>query len=722
MLEDHEIDAAYVFDLSVFNGSLPRMKRITSAEEARQGSQSKYVLPSIYPIVKELTENTESRIAVVGIPCHILGIKKLIEHNKIDRKRVIFFGLFCDCSLNYNFLDYIQRRFCPPDKSIVRFEFRTKKNCGWPGDMRILFDDNNELFLDKRERMVVKEFFKVYRCQFCLDKLNRHSDIAFGDCYIWNMKDTRGMSNIILRTNRGKNIFLKYQMCFSVLKCRIEDIWYSQNIEDKWKHYNYVKAFITEGTALHGLSSRMKKIFEREFMHISWGRKRKYFHIRHSLRFNYYRNQIVKFLRKVTGMAAFLIAVVADFLMGTGHKKYTDNNDRKYIGIVGAGSANKGAQAMLFTVVNEIVSRYPDKKVYLLSNAYRYDSTLRKDIYTFRGYIWDFGRKIKSLNRIGNMLIKNDSEDDELRTVLTLFPDTASMIDISGYSLTSQWGVKSSIGYLLNIIISKKYSINYYIFPQSIGPFDFPWNVKWYLFPLLKIYLAYPRAVYVREEKGCKNVKRFRKNGVFYSPDIVLSRKKVEIGRIYRRVPAEREIKLLPGAVGIIPNQQVFRRGNEKCVFEYYARIIYHLGTFSRPVYVIRHAFDDSRVCYDIVERNYSSCKLFSLIDDYNAFEVERIIAQCSFIIASRYHSVIHAYRNGIPAIVLGWAEKYEELLQLFEQQRYFLACQEAGNEKAIEETVYQMIHSYKNEKNILRRNLNRIEPLDNLYDKIIEA
>ena len=56
---------------------------------------------------------------------------------------------------------------------------------------------------------------------------------------------------------------------------------------------------------------------------------------------------------------------------------------------------------------------------------------------------------------------------------------------------------------------------------------------------------------------------------------------------------------------------------------------------------------------------------------ELSCLEFDELVTKFDFIIASRFHAVVHAYRNGIPAVVPGWAVKYQELLDLFEQGEF---------------------------------------------------
>ena len=51
--------------------------------------------------------------------------------------------------------------------------------------------------------------------------------------------------------------------------------------------------------------------------------------------------------------------------------------------------------------------------------------------------------------------------------------------------------------------------------------------------------------------------------------------------------------------------------------------------------------------------------------------EYSYIVRNFRYIIAARFHSIVHAYKEGKPCVALGWAIKYSELMRLFAQEQY---------------------------------------------------
>ena len=71
--------------------------------------------------------------------------------------------------------------------------------------------------------------------------------------------------------------------------------------------------------------------------------------------------------------------------------------------------------------------------------------------------------------------------------------------------------------------------------------------------------------------------------------------------------------------------------------------------------------------------------------------EESELMKQFEFVIGSRYHSLVHAYKNSIPCIALGWAQKYQSLLTKFGQTEYWLDVRDAITEQDVEKAIKAM-------------------------------
>lgn len=720
LIKNKEFDAAFILDFDKFEGRPARLNITNNINKILKAAKSKYIPASVYKVVEALKKRDNKKYIIVGTPCQIYGIKKFIKKFNVSKKNLLFLGLFCDKTLNFNIIRYFENTYRNPNEKLIKFEFRTKEKYGWPGNSKIYFDSGRELIIDKSVRMQLKKIFQLNRCLFCFDKLNKLADISFGDCYIEGKDDFNGKSSVVVRTKKGGKIFDKYSYLFTLEKESIEEIRKSQHLMDKKNNLEYAKILAKEHNLYpntnsdYEINTQIAKRFSKLQKYIAWGRNYNITRIRCSLLLSKIVSKLKTIRNVIIASGALGIVIGKDlFIRRWGRKRYIPKTGN--IIIVGGELFNKGAQAMTFTVVDQMKKRLPDKNIYLFSmlDFNREDS--EKDIYRFDILPWDSKIKIRLLSPLGK-LFKNNRYKHIETCINEAIKNADFFIDISGYALSSQWGVFASINYLLNIMIAKKYSIPYYIFPQSIGPFNYSWKYKIPLYFLMKIYLKYPERIYTREGEGLICVHKFTSKNVEKSCDIVLQNREYDLKNIYKRAISLKHIKIEPGSVAIVPNLRVIERTNSNKIYSIYKLMISKLIDAKKIVYILRHSHEDLIVCGKI-KRFFPNERNVKLIpDDLNAIELENIIKQFDFIIASRYHSIIHAYRNGVPALVIGWATKYFELLEDFDQLDYFFDGRYDIDINGINEKLDKMMQYFKHEREKITSRMNMLDKR-NIFD-----
>jgi len=495
----------------------------------------------------------------------------------------------------------------------------------------------------------------------------------------------------------------------------IDAIMTSQNIHLKNRNAEFLKVC----SAMIGSTEKVE--FSREALdefnkccqYIKWGRNANYHKIIYSMKWTSLSQKIRSYLSNLIAILAIFDAVFRDvinFLVQSFQKtRFSGDN----IIILGADTSNKGAEAMLFTVVDEMKKRFPSKHIYQFSTSDFYSKHPIQNIHTFKVLPWETATKIKVLNFLGRLLIKKDRKGEAERKICKTLKNALCIIDINGYHLHSHWGVISAFDYLLNIIVARRYLVPYFILPQSIGPFDFKIRYKFLLFPLIWLYLRYPFKIFVREKAGIVLLKKFTCENLEKSRDIVLQKSSYNLANIYRKIPHFRSVVLKMDSVGLIFNKHVFNRADNKKLYLLYQKAVSNLIAQNKNIYMIVHSTEDV-VLFDRFYPIYQENKQIEFLrTNYNAIEIENIIRQFDFIITSRYHSIIHAYKNGVPAIVLGWSEKYLELLKDFGQIEYIFDIQNNFDRKNFLVVVNKMLDNYKLEKEKIKCKILSLKQVD---------
>lgn len=387
--------------------------------------------------------------------------------------------------------------------------------------------------------------------------------------------------------------------------------------------------------------------------------------------------------------------------------------------LVGGELFNKGAQAMTFTAVTALKQKFPDKNIYLFSTRDFKRSAEEKNNLSFHILPWRWKTKVSLFSRLNFLFRKRSKLNHQIKVLKEVIADGCLFIDISGYALSSQWSLFRSMDYLLNIMIAKKFSVPYYIFPQSIGPFHYRLRDKLLLSPLLlKSCLKYPTKIFAREDKGFNSVSRFTRSNLYKSCDIVLYSKGYSLAHIYRNIPHVKNFKIEPGSVGIIPNVKVMERTDQEDMYALYNAMIERLIKADKTVYLLRHSHEDVTICRKIKSYYPDNQNIKLLSDDFSAIELENIIKQFDFLVVSRYHAIIHSYRNGVPVLAIGWADKYHELLEEFKQLDYFVDMREGLDRKKITDMFGGLISHYRTERKKITQRFSSMAR-ENIFDSL---
>lgn len=345
----------------------------------------------------------------------------------------------------------------------------------------------------------------------------------------------------------------------------------------------------------------------------------------------------------------------------------------KNITIFGAHVNNKGAQSMLFTVVDKIREKYPNCKISVISDD-KVNNEMR-DIYNFEFVEIKTKDKLKTSGPLFkglSYLRKNEVVMEPNQNYSLLFKETDIFIDISGFALSSKFTRNNTLNYLSHLSIAKKYDKPIYLLPQSFGPFDYKKTEKPILIYLIKKYLKYATKIYTRESDGYNHLSKLKLKNIEKSLDTVLQKNDdYDLSNIYKKEKKLNILTIKPNSVGIIPNQKTLNNQNRSHIYSVYKESILELLKNKKTVYLLRHSTEDLSIIEKIYENFKENENVILIRDEYSSIELQKIIEQFNFIIASRYHSIVHAYKVGTPALVIGWAVKYKELLSHFEQKAY---------------------------------------------------
>lgn len=172
-------------------------------EEIIEASQSKYCPVPTNTALKYILESSkDEKFAVVGLPCHINGIRKAEKYNNNLRDKIILHvGIFCNHIPNLWATQILLQRHNIKKEDLIQLKYRGN---GWPGFMEINSSKQKKMIPQSESWGIIgSHFFYPKRCLMCSDGTCELADLSCGDAWLKEfISDDKGTSVCI-----SKNIF-----------------------------------------------------------------------------------------------------------------------------------------------------------------------------------------------------------------------------------------------------------------------------------------------------------------------------------------------------------------------------------------------------------------------------------------------------------------------------------------------------------------------------------
>lgn len=384
--------------------------------------------------------------------------------------------------------------------------------------------------------------------------------------------------------------------------------------------------------------------------------------------------------------------------------------------ITGGGMVNKGAQAMTLIAVHELRQRFPGHRIFLYSPVDLANPKLEKRQFAFDFTGW-YPMKFAHCQRKPLLraitLLRSRAE---LLEAEALYRNTDFIVDISGYALGSNWNDKVCHDFLDILEFAQGFGIPVYLMPQSFGPFDFG-PERQALDARVRALLPTAKVIFAREQEGYDALlKTYGLTNVRLATDLVLGSKGIDLNNVFRTVPAIDLPQIRENSVAVIPNSMNASVSSQETVTALYTRVIEQLLSLGRTVYLLSHSTMDAALCRTLKDRFEANEDVVLLEQDFSCLQFNELVRKFRYLVASRFHSIVHAYKNGVPCVALGWATKYHDLLKLFGQERYvFDVRSEAGTAHMLA-AIARMDSCHAEEAAAIRAGLSAVQR-ENVFD-----
>lgn len=386
--------------------------------------------------------------------------------------------------------------------------------------------------------------------------------------------------------------------------------------------------------------------------------------------------------------------------------------------ITGGGMVNKGAQAMTLIAVHELRRRFPEHRIYLYSPVDLANKELDKDQFAFAFTGWypmKFARCQRDPLQRAICLLRSRRE---LLEAEAIYRNTDLIVDISGYALGSNWNDKVCNDFLDILEFAKGFGIPVYLMPQSFGPFDFPAD-RQALNDRIRRLLPTVKVIFAREQEGYDAlVNTYGLTNVRLATDLVLGSKRINLNNVFKTVPAMQLPEIEEEAVAVIPNSMNATVSDGETVVRMYTDVVNKLLELGKTVYLLSHSSMDAALCRTLKSRFADNAAVVLLEQDFSCLEFNELVQKFQYLVASRFHSIVHAYKNGIPCIALGWATKYHDLLKLFGQEQYVFDVRSNGGTGDMLAAIERMNGCYAEESRKITDALTAVQA-ENVFDAL---
>lgn len=170
-------------------------------EQILSAAQSKYVLIPVNQVIRKIRQSGK-RIAYVGLPCQIHGMRKAMKHDaRLAGQIVVLISLFCGFNMTEEATEYLIAKSRIKKSEIEMLKYRQRK--GDRTGFYIRGKQGKEFFVSKHGYTFMNLLFSPKRCWKCFDYSGEFADISVGDAW----EKGAGFSRVIVRTQVGRGIF-----------------------------------------------------------------------------------------------------------------------------------------------------------------------------------------------------------------------------------------------------------------------------------------------------------------------------------------------------------------------------------------------------------------------------------------------------------------------------------------------------------------------------------
>lgn len=336
--------------------------------------------------------------------------------------------------------------------------------------------------------------------------------------------------------------------------------------------------------------------------------------------------------------------------------------------IRGTNFINKGAEAMLLTICEELRRRLPATVFYAEVSASEYEKAREYDIEPVpvpkpEGLISRILFKYRVQQLMAMLPLCIQRLFDHVLVPRLCDTITADLVlDASGYAYHD----RTLLLMLTTSAYAQQVDAPYICLPQAWGPF----NTRAGKMAVNRI-LQHARIVYARDRVSFKFLSVGAAANVRMMTDMALAFKAAQ------KISGTSTNSKMRPMIGVSPNMRVYDRTSGEGAQNGYVKtlvaIIQHciekfgcnIRLISNQTFPSGDKMDDRHLCEMIASQVQSEyCSYEARY--YGAEEIWNQMKELDLLIGSRFHTLVFALDHAVPVVALGWSHKYAELLESF--------------------------------------------------------
>lgn len=324
--------------------------------------------------------------------------------------------------------------------------------------------------------------------------------------------------------------------------------------------------------------------------------------------------------------------------------------------LTGVETYNKGAELMLYAILQEIEQKFPEATVYI--SPYSVSQGIDYVVTSLKFKFWPYSKlmKITHINGILKKLHFPMIEGED-------FVKADYVLDGSGFLFSDQTKLWNTTPEWWEKRLNRQhgYGAKIVFLPQAFGPIEEEQTKQ---------------AISVLGKCADLIMPRERVSYDYIKNSALINMNKVKLFSDFTSIvdgvfPIGFEH--LSDGICIIPNMRMIDQG--KITYEDYVTLLSAIISEGKrsghPVYLLNHEGEkDESLAYQCKK---SVAGEIEVVTGLNALQVKGLIASAYVVVTSRFHGLASSLNSCVPSLATSWSHKYEELFNDYQLHGYVL-------------------------------------------------